>query len=309
MDIAEQENIPLPGELDSEDESPYLRRQKAVAVRRKRVSRRLRWVLFSVFVVLPVGLAGYLLATFALSSPQFLLTSEEDVVVSGNRFVSREEILNVLGLPVSSRSGMGINIFRLSLGEKRKQVESIPWVQSATVTRAFPHRLAVRVVERAPVAFVNIDGRLKLVDGDGILLDRPEKANFDFPLLTGLASAGNPEERKARLGLYQDFSRDLAEEVSRSGWLVSEVDLSDADDLKALMVQGHETIQVHFGHKEFRERFHNFLALLPEVRKSNTPIDSVDLRYRNQIVVNPAGAAPQSSPGAASPEALRSQKD
>ena len=309
MDVAEQENVLLPSEVNSDEESPYLRRQKAVAVRRKRFSRRLRWVFFGLFVLVPVGLAGYAVASLALTSRIFFLTSESDVLLSGNHVVSSEDVLSALGFPSGARQAFGMNIFRLSLSQKRKEVESILWVRSATVSRSFPHRLAVHVTERTPIGFVNTNGYLKLVDGDGIILEKPDKAEFDFPLLTGLDSTGSAEERKARVDLFQEFSRDLGEETTRSGWLVSEVDLSDAEDLKALLVQGSETIRVHFGHRDFLERFRNFLGLLPEIRKTNTKIESVDLRFRRQIIVNPAGQTEQNQPGARTSEKANPEKD
>ena len=79
----------MPDELDPQEESPYLRRQKSVPMRRSRISRRVRVALFVVAVLLPVGLAGYGLATFALTSPLFVLTSPDDIVVTGNNYVSR----------------------------------------------------------------------------------------------------------------------------------------------------------------------------------------------------------------------------
>src|SRR5579885_137271 len=297
MEVAPSENVLLPSEVDSEQESPYLRRQRAVTVRRERFSRRWRVLAFVVFVLIPVGLMGYLAATFALTSPIFLLTSQADVLVSGNRVVSREDVLSALGIPSSSRPGQKTNIFRMSLAQKKKQVESIPWVKSAALSRSFPHRLGVYLTERTPVALVNVDGYLKLVDGDGVILDKPEEGRLDFPLLTGLESAASAEERKVRLDLFQDFTRTLSDEIARSGWQVSEVDLSDAEDLKALLVQGDNTIRVDFGNREFLERFHNFLSLLPEIQKASTKIDSVDLRFRRQVVVNPAAGDQQAPSG------------
>ena len=286
------ERVPLPGEADAEEVSPYLRRQRTVTARRTRVTPRVRWVLFALLALLLMGCGGYYVATFALASPRFVLSSTEDVGIDGNRYVPREEILNALGFSGTGVPGGRVNIFRLSLREKREQVESIPWVRSATLMRAYPHRLAVQVVERTPVAFVNLGGRLKLVDGEGVLLEKPERVLFDFPVLKGLDAETGTGERRARLALYEEFTRQLASEASPSGWLISEVDLADGDDLKALLVQGRETIQVHFGHKDFLERFRSFLALLPEMRKTNARIDSVDLRYRNQVVVNPEPVAP-----------------
>jgi cell division protein FtsQ len=239
-----------------------------------------------------MGIASYFLTTFALSSPRFELRSAEDIQVTGNQFVSLEEVANALGLPLHPGSGPGVKVFRLSLEAQRKQVEAIAWVRSATLTRVLPNRLVVHVVERTPVAFANVDGRVGLVDSEGVLLDKPESASFDFPVIIGLDSRASLNECRARIALYQHFMRLLAEEISRSGWIVSEADLADGDDLKALLVQGRETLEVHFGHESFLERFHTFLALLPELRKSNLPVDSVDLRYRNQVVVNPQGRTP-----------------
>jgi cell division protein FtsQ len=184
-------------------------------------------------------------------------------------------------------------VFKLSLVEGTRQVESIPWVRSATLARAYPNRLAVHVVERVPVAFASVGGRLKLVDGDGVLLEKPERAEFDFPVLTGLDAAPRLTEGKQRLALYQDFQAQVAPEAAQSGWIISEVNLADADDLKALVVQGPETVELHFGDRDFVERFRSFLALLPEVRKTNAKLDSVDLRYENQIVVNPQKSSDQ----------------
>jgi len=168
-------------------------------------------------------------------------------------------------------------------------VESISWVRSAVLRRVYPHRLIVQVVERTPVAFAKEGGRIKLVDSEGTLLEKPEKAFFDFPIVAGLNSVSGARERKSRLDLYHAFCEQLAGELPSSGWLISEVDLADADDLKALLVQGQETILIHFGSEAFAERFHDLLTSLPELRKTSPKIDSLDLRYRNQIVVNPSG--------------------
>jgi cell division protein FtsQ len=284
--MAEPEELALPEDMEAEEESPYLRRQKALGVHR-RAYRRLRWGLFAALVLLPVGALGCFLGLYALSSPRFAVASPADVLVSGNHFVSHEEILNALGVPAIPLAGSGMNIFRLGLEEKRKQIESLPWVSSAILMRAYPHRLAVSIVERTPVAWANIGGQVRLIDSEGVFLEKPAGATFDFPVLMGLDSVDQPAERRFRVALYQEFSRQVEAEMISSGWLVSEVDLGDVDDVKALLVLGRDSLRVHFGHKEFRERFHNFLTLLPEVRKAQARIDSVDLRYRNQVVVSP----------------------
>ena len=243
-------------------------------------------------MLLPVGFAGYGLATFALTSPYFVLTSPEDIVVAGNHFVSREEVLGALGLPLTGNLKTGTNIFRMSLDVRRRGVETLPWVRTASVTRILPHGLLVHITERTPVAYANVGGRVSLVDDDGMLLEKPDNGVFDFPVLYGLENLAGIDERRARLALYLEFMRQLGVEAPRAGWMISEVYLSDAEDLKALLINGQQTVQVHFGQKDFLPRFRNFLALLPEIQKSNGKLDSVDLRYRNQIVVDPQTSAP-----------------
>lgn len=283
----------LPGDFDADEEVLYRRRQKNIDVRRSRFPVRSRkivgWLLLGGLAMMVLGYCGIRIAGYASHSPRFHVTGSDDVAIDGNQYVSREEILSAIGLPLYWTAGQGVSIFRVNLNEARKQVESISWVKSAVVTRAFPHRLAVHIVERAPVAFVTLSGQVKLVDADGVYLEKPDKAGFNFPVLEGLDTMGNVMERVSRIAMYQDFMRQLSASAPTSGWMISEVNLADADDLKAMLVQGRESIEVHFGRSNFQERFADFLALLPDIRKTNTRIDSVDLRYRNQVVVNPEG--------------------
>ena len=300
MEMVEPNALPLPDLLDPMDDSPFLRRQKSVPMRRSRTSRRVRVALFVIAVLLPVGFTGYGLATFALTSPLFVLTLSEDVVVTGNHFVSREDVLGALGIPLTGNLRRGTNIFRMSLDVERHGVETLPWVHSASVTRILPHGLLVHITERAPVAYVNVGGRVSLVDDDGMLLDKPENGSFDFPVLYGLDNVTSLDNRRARMALYLDFMRELGAEAPRTGWMISEVYLTDGEDLKALLINGQQTVQVHFGQKDFLQRFHNFLVLLPEIQKSNGKLDSVDLRYRNQVVVDPQSSAPPANGAAKS---------
>jgi cell division septal protein FtsQ len=291
------DKVLLPEDLDPEEESPYTRRRQGVTVRRSRfafLKRVLRGASWAAVVLMPLAFAGYYLGPFLADSSLFRVDPAKDVDIDGNHFVAREEIVNALGLPtLDSPRGAEANVFQLSLDDKRHRVESIPWVRSAVLSRVYPHRVVVHVVERTPVAFASVGGRIELVDSEGTLLEKPEKAFFDFPIIAGLDSVNGAPERKSRLALYHTFSEQLAGELPSSGWLISEVDLADADDLKALLVRGQETILVHFGHEAFAERFHNLLTSLPELYKTNAKIDSVDLRYRNQIVVNPSGDTQQ----------------
>lgn len=279
------------GKMEPSSEAPYMRRSRAVAVRQTRIPRGIRrlvwWSGVILFVLMPVGIGGYLLGTYLLNSPRFQLRSGADIVVKGNHYVSRQEVL--AALDIQADAGSRSNVFRSSLARRGKQVESIPWVRSATVVRSYPHSLAVFVAERVPVAFVNVGGQIKMVDQQGVLLEAPEKGHFDFPIVKGLDFRGEAADRIERLDLYGHFMGEISGKVSSFGWIISEVDLSDASNLKALLVQGGQTLLVYFGNTGFLDRFKNLMTVLPQLRRTNAGIDSVDLRFRDQVVVNPAG--------------------
>jgi cell division septal protein FtsQ len=267
--------ILLPDKLDVEETSPYPRRPRAVSARRGVIWRNkgkiALWSVVGLAVMIPLAYFSFRLGQFTRSSERFNVTSPNDVTIEGNRYATSDEIMNALGLPPPG-SKVTANVFVLSLDEMRNRVEAIPWVKLATVTRAFPHRIQVRVIE-------------------GVILEKPERGDFTFPVITGLDAASDDADRRSRIAKFQELMKQLSQDSSPTGWLVSEVDLSDADDLKAVLVQGDESILVHFGHEQFGERFHDFLSLVPEMHKTNQKIGSVDLRYRNQVVVSSPSAS------------------
>lgn len=273
-----------PDDAELGRESAYRRRQRVVVVSRRSGSglrRLVRWTAKATAVILPIGAAIALLTWYVTHSRHFALTGPDAVILSSNRYVTLVEVESALG------AGAEPNLFRLSLDDARRQVETIPWVRSASLRKVYPNRLQVDVTERQPIGFVNLPGGLNLVDADGVLLEKPAEGSFDFPVLSGINSSMSLADRKARLALFGQFAQELKAHPNGAGWLISEVDLADDGDLKALLVQGHQTILVHFGDKDFGERFETFLALLPQVEKAASAIDSVDLRYRGQVVVNP----------------------
>ena len=268
---------------DSSD-SPYLRRQRPGVIRRRRMpslARRLRkWVLFLLLTLVGGAGAAYWFEVRDLNLLSLFEFSSSGVRVQGNRYVTRQEILENLDLWEVER------IFDFSIEPRRKKLEEIAWIREAYLIRLLPNKLGVLIEEREPVAFVQVADRVKLVDSEGVLLEIPPGSSFDFPVLTGWNDSTVKGGRGAHLLLYEGFIRSW-EDVSQGEWSVSEVDVSDLEDLRAVLVGRSGSVLVHFGRKDFSQRFLNFLNFIPRVHLSQASIQSVDLRFRNQIVVNP----------------------
>jgi cell division protein FtsQ len=288
----------IPPEVAIEEEPRYLRRQKPVAIKRRKFGRRAlsisrRAVLFGAGVVAG-GWLIYVSARFLLRSPQMLLAHPSQIELAGNHYVERSAVLEVFA------GDRRRSVLRVPLDERRRQLEQIPWVEQAVVRRAMPNRIQVELVERAPVAFLRAGADLALVDIHGVILDRPLAGNFQFPVVAGLTEQMPAEERERRMQLYASFLKSVDAARSGASEQVSEVDLSDANDLRATLagmpeLAGQGPVLVHFGDGDFQTKFQLLLDNLAQWRTSAGRVDSVDLRFSREVVVNPAGTG-KSSP-------------
>jgi cell division septal protein FtsQ len=76
-----------------------------------------------------------------------------------------------------------------------RALEEIPWIERAFVTTDFPNRVLVDVRERLPVAvLVGSDGRYRVIDRDGRVLDVLDGRPRDYMLITGPAPDVEPGE-------------------------------------------------------------------------------------------------------------------
>ena len=263
-------------------------------------------------LMLGVGIAGVLVVrSFLLRDEHFVVEGSSSIQIVGNSQLTRPQLLSVFGGDVER------NIFKIPMDERRAELESLPWVAHATVMRLLPNRVRVSIVERTPVAFLRQGKEIGLVDANGVLLDmaRPvdgdgvaarKVPSYSFPVLTGL-SAGDPlSVRAARMKIYLEFVAALdsgGENVSRK---LSEVDLSNPEDVKAILPDGGSSgadILVHFGDAKFLERYHQYQSHLTEWRTQYPKLGSVDMRYERQVVLEmQAGSAvPSGTPAGVAP--------
>jgi cell division protein FtsQ len=204
-------------------------------------------------------------------------------------------------------------VVRVPLTERREALESLAWVEEAHVQRVLPNRIRVEITERTPVAFLRTGSDLSLVDAQGVLLDRPVDGEFRFPVVGGIGESMPREERAKRMGLYAQFMKEIEAIQPGAEDHVSEADLSDAADLRVTLTglgtaAGNvRPILVHFGDSDFGNRYHLLAGNIDQWRASAGSVDSVDLRFARQVVVNPESktlaaaenlkqSAPQSAP-------------
>lgn len=133
-------------------------RERRIAVKRAVGRRRLKWaaIVAAVLVVIVAVLA-------VLGSSLFEISS---VRVEGRVYSGGDEFDSVIG------KLEGANVLRVDTGAAERALEAIPWVESARVSTDFPNGATIEVRERTPsISFQGPDGRYRVIDADGRVLD------------------------------------------------------------------------------------------------------------------------------------------
>ena len=274
-------------DLEDEQESPFLRAQKRVSARRstlpKSTANGLKW---GAAVLVALGLAagaGVALYRYGKYSWRFRIDSSDQIEVSGALHVPHAQIMEVMG------SDIGRNIFFVPLDRRKQQIEQLPWVESASVMRFVPNRLRIEIHERTPVAFARVGSHICLADASGTLMDleRAPRQKYSFPVITGMSASEAPFTRAARMKNYNELIRQLDSGGTHYSQDISEVDLADAEDVKLLTADPAGGVVVHLGNSNYLQRYKVYVAHIEAWRQQFEKLDSVDLRYDGQIIVNP----------------------
>jgi cell division protein FtsQ len=288
----------MPLEMDDADDDPPAKggaHSTGRADQRRYGSARGRWwrpagtlgrILLATGLVVVMGGLGtsaYLLKSFLGSDSRFRIAGAGNIQAAGLTEVSRAEMLPVFG------EDIGRNIFFVPLGERRKQLEEIPWIERATVMRLLPDQIRVQVVERKPVAFVRHGQQIALVDAKGVLLTMPAalmaQRHYSFPVVTGIEASDSAAARAARMGVYSRLLAELDANGQKISEQISEIDLSNAEDARVLMPEPGADILAHFGEDHFMERYQRYKAHIGEWRQQYPKLSAVDLRYEQQAVL------------------------
>lgn len=287
----------------ADEEPKYLRRQKPLEIKRRKFGRRAWKTYCRAALWCGAGIAGVWVAFtaghFLVSAPEMALIHPEQVVVSGSdgeplHYVSRATVLEIFA------ADRGKSILRIPVDQRRRQLESVAWIEHATVRRALPNTIEVEISERTPVAFLRQGSDMFLVDAHAVILERPVSGDFHFPVVTGINSDMAADQRERRMALFADFSSQVEQSRTRAMQQVSEVDLSDANDLIARVTGLQPTdsadaswgasgqpVEVHFGDSDFEAKFRTLLDNIGQWRATAGRVESVDLRFSREAIVNP----------------------
>ena len=119
-----------------------------------------------------------------------------------------------------------------------------------------------------------------LIDEDGIILP-PAPDRFTLPVLTGVRATDAIESRRDRVHRMLRLTVDLGEHARN----ISEIDVSDRDNLKATIARDGHMVTLLLGDRDYTQRFQNFLNHYGEIKRRLPNLATLDLRLDDRITV------------------------
>ncbi len=218
---------------------------------------------------------------FLATDPRFFLrhpqaaSRNEGITVTGAKYSSPAVVQQVF------QQDYGRSIYEINIAERRRRLLAIDWIEDASVSRVWPNRIFVKVRERQPVAFVNVPRQaFLLVDAEGVLLSTPPRANFEFPVLSGVWIDQSESERKLRVQAALRLLDDLGPAAAKE---ISEVNASAPDDMRVTTeIQG-KAVELWMGDSNFAQRYRNFTEHAADIHAGSPKASIFDLRIDDRI--------------------------
>jgi len=243
---------------------------------------RSRWkLLVGVLVLAAVcvssAMAGYKVRQFVSTDPQFYLSRErkDAITIQGLRNASRWKVQRVFA------GDYDRSIYLVPLTERQRRLEAIDWIESATVSRVWPDRIVVRVRERQPIAFMNLNRGVMLIDAHGKLLEPPAKSQFAFPVISGITDNDTDAQTSQHVATFLRVQADM-------GYLmkdVSEVDTTDPENVRLIAQADTRAVILLVGEGNYAARYQNFLKHYQDIVKRSPKAKIFDLRLDDRITV------------------------
>jgi cell division protein FtsQ len=241
----------------------------------------LPWISKIVLILVAGGLAfaGYR----AAASASFFQLRQVDV--RGTSRATTEQIQQVV-----RRSVGQTGVWRADLAAVSTQLEHVPWVRTAVVSRLLPDGVRVRITERVPRAVVRTAaGHFIWVDEDAVTLGEMSPSD---PMPAFFLRGWNEEsadvarlENRERVQKYLELNRDWSS--AGLSERVSEVNLGDLSDVRAQLAGDDSQIEIRLGATDPGMRLKRALDVLDGLRQ--TPrgafITCVDISQGKRAVV------------------------
>jgi cell division protein FtsQ len=216
--------------------------------------------IIAAIVVIVTAIVGY---RSAASAALFQLRA---VDVAGTSRTSAEEIESLVRSAVA-RTG----VWRADVAALSAELQRLPGVRRAVVTRVLPDRLRIRITERMPVAVVRTSaGHFIWVDEEGVSLGEMKSTDQMPPFfIRGWNEDVSEDDTAANANRAAKYL-ELVREWQSAGLAdrISEVNLIDLRDIRVQLAGDDSQIEVRLGGRDVTQRLKSALETLDRYKEA-----------------------------------------
>tara|TARA_B100000989_G_C19507170_1_gene457036 strand:- start:442 stop:1206 length:765 start_codon:yes stop_codon:yes gene_type:complete len=206
----------------------------------------------------------------------------ENISISNTKIIDDEELYNLVN------GFRGNSLEDISIDSITKIIEDHPYVEAARISKWYPSKIKIELIEREPIAILNINPMV-LLDKYGVVLPyKTSKMNFNLPILNNF---------NTNLDLYPYGNEAISNNVVNCiEWLnrikisypdlyqdISEMKMNSGNDINIILTEYPTQIFLGKNHIwtkiEILKKFET--ELLP---KKLSDFSYLDMRYDNQVI-------------------------
>jgi len=212
----------------------------------------------------------------SLSDHFYQLTSEmgftvDDILIYGRDKTSLEEITNI------ANTRHGDNILRVDIHQMKADLEQLPWVKSATVSRSyFPNILRINMTERQVQSLWQINDKFYPIDMDGSVIHTEFTPSHPMLIIIGKNA---PKHINELLDIIEEdeelFNRiKIANYISNRRWNIIIDDFENG-------------ITIKLPQENMDKAWKKLIRLNKTKGILKRKLTIIDLRFENKILVKP----------------------
>jgi cell division protein FtsQ len=189
-------------------------------LRTKQSGRLRRSTIFALIGVAAVALTATqiprLITAFDSNKEKFIAWSAsqgftvQHVDVAGRKIVPTADVLQALNIQ------RGLPILSYDLKSAQEKLSQNPWFKTVTIERRLPQTIFVEVLERIPAARWQVNGKLAVVDGEGVVLTADNLDKYqNLPIIIG------PEAQHKVVDLFMLLKGEpsIGSQVAAASWI------------------------------------------------------------------------------------------
>lgn len=204
------------------------------------------------------------------------------IKINGNRIVNTNEIIQLTQVQI------GALLYKADLTAIQQNIMSHHYIKDAVVERNLPNSINIQIIERVPIAMVNLSEPLYL-DEDGVVLPKTVSHKiFDLPMISGISAnepfvlgstITQPDEIEALqlLAVLRTMNRPLYHNIS-------EIQVRYGGDILLYSAEG--GVPIIFGRGDLPGKLIRMEIFWNDIVRTRGVqyLQYVDLRYQDQIV-------------------------